>query len=79
MWVLTFARPVCILVLEARPVGTDGEHLLVASGWSPPRAAAMALFALSAVEGALILRRAERSTQYTAPRTGHGRIVIAFS
>ncbi len=60
MWVLTFARPVCILVLEARPVGTDGEHLLVASGWSPPRAAAMALFA---VEGALILRRAERSTQ----------------
>ncbi len=63
MWVLTFARPVCILVLEARPVGTDGEHLLVASGWSPLRAAAMALFALSVVEGALILRRAERSTQ----------------
>ena len=63
MWVLTFARPVCILVLEARPVGTDGEHLLMALGWSPPRAAAMALFALSAIEGALILCRAERSTQ----------------
>ena len=39
------------------------EQLLVASGWSPPRAATMALFALSAVEGALILCRAERSTQ----------------
>src|SRR5258708_32932203 len=63
MWVLTFARAVCILVLETRPVGTDGEHLLMTLGWSPPRAASMALFALSAVEGSLILRRAERSTQ----------------
>src|SRR5260370_6989570 len=63
MWVLTFARPVCILVLEARPVGTGGEHMLMALGWSPPRAASMAPFALSAGEGALILRRAERSTQ----------------
>ncbi len=38
------------------------EQLLVASNWSPARASAMALFALSAVEGALILCRAERST-----------------
>jgi len=39
------------------------EQLLVASGRSPTRASAMALFALSAIEGALILCRAERSTQ----------------
>jgi TetR/AcrR family transcriptional repressor of lmrAB and yxaGH operons len=38
------------------------EQLLIASGWSPTRAPAMALFALSAIEGALILCRAERST-----------------
>jgi len=38
------------------------EQLLVASNWSPARASALALFALSAVEGALILSRAERST-----------------
>jgi TetR/AcrR family transcriptional regulator, lmrAB and yxaGH operons repressor len=39
------------------------EHLLIVSGWSPTRAPAMALFALSAVEGALLLCQAERSTQ----------------
>ncbi len=38
------------------------EQLLVASGWLPTRAPTMALFALSAIEGALILCRAERST-----------------
>ena len=38
------------------------EQLLVASGWSSTRAPTMALFALSAIEGALILSRAERST-----------------
>ena len=39
------------------------EHLLIASGCSPTRAPAMALFALSAVEGALLLCHAERSTR----------------
>ncbi len=38
------------------------EHLLINSGWSPVRAPVMALFVLSAIEGALILCRAERST-----------------
>lgn len=37
------------------------EQLLIASGWSETRAPAMALFTLSALEGALILCRAERS------------------
>jgi TetR/AcrR family transcriptional regulator, lmrAB and yxaGH operons repressor len=39
------------------------EQLLVASGWEPSRAPAMALFVLSSVEGALLLCRAERSTR----------------
>jgi TetR/AcrR family transcriptional regulator, lmrAB and yxaGH operons repressor len=39
------------------------EQLLIASGWSATRAPAMALFTLSALEGALILCRAERSTR----------------
>lgn len=39
------------------------EQLLIASGWEAPRAPAMALFTLSALEGALILCRAERSTR----------------
>jgi TetR/AcrR family transcriptional regulator, lmrAB and yxaGH operons repressor len=38
------------------------EQLLLASGYSPTRAPAMALFALSAIEGALIICQAERST-----------------
>lgn len=38
------------------------EHLLVASGCEPARAPAKALFALSAIEGALLLCQAERST-----------------
>lgn len=38
------------------------EQLLINSGWSPGRAPAMARFVLSAIEGALILCRAERST-----------------
>lgn len=39
------------------------EDLLIASGYEPARASARALFALSAIEGALLLCRAERSTQ----------------
>ena len=39
------------------------EHLLIASGCEPARAPARALFALSAIEGALLLCRAERSTR----------------
>jgi TetR/AcrR family transcriptional repressor of lmrAB and yxaGH operons len=39
------------------------EHLLIASGCEPARASARALFALSAIEGALLLCRAERSTR----------------
>ncbi|GCF09325.1 TetR/AcrR family transcriptional regulator [Dictyobacter arantiisoli] len=38
------------------------EHLLIASGCEPARAPARALFALSAIEGALLLCQAERST-----------------
>lgn len=39
------------------------EHVLIASGCEPARAPARALFALSAIEGALLLCQAERSTQ----------------
>ncbi|GHO62891.1 hypothetical protein KSC_017830 [Ktedonobacter sp. SOSP1-52] len=39
------------------------EHLLMASGCPPSRAPARALFALSAIEGALLLCQAERSTR----------------
>jgi len=39
------------------------EHLLIASGCEPARAPARALFMLSAIEGALLLCQAERSTR----------------
>jgi TetR/AcrR family transcriptional repressor of lmrAB and yxaGH operons len=39
------------------------EYLLIASGCPPSRAPARALFALSAIEGALLLCQAERSTR----------------
>jgi transcriptional regulator LmrA/YxaF-like protein len=39
------------------------EHLLIASGCEPARASARALFALSTIEGALLLCQAERSTR----------------
>ncbi|GHO45810.1 TetR/AcrR family transcriptional regulator [Ktedonospora formicarum] len=39
------------------------ERLLIASGCEPARAPAKALFALSVIEGALLLCQAERSTQ----------------
>ncbi|SRR5579884_2642050 len=39
-------------------------HSLIASyGWEPARASALALFVLSAIEGALLLCRVERSTR----------------